>query len=125
MLKTSDGEQRVHIARVGVEVLVAHNPHYKKLDEQPGVPNILSSLAHIVTDKPVSAFRIYASLAVVLLCLIVAGTILFAGVRTGMVAVGRNPLAKKSISRNLFQVMIMALIVFVIGVIAVYLLLRI
>jgi hypothetical protein len=124
VLKTSDADQQVSLGRVVIEVAVAHNPTYKK-DEQPGVPHFLAKLAQIVTDKPVSPFRIYASLAVIIICLIIAGVILFAGVRTGMTAVGRNPLAKKSISRGLFQVTLMALIVFVIGVIAVYLLLRI
>lgn len=123
-LKTSNGDQQVHIGRVTIEVAVAHNPYYNQKNEA-GVPQILSDLAEVVTDKPVTAFRIYASLAVVLLCLLIAGIIIFSGVRTGMTAIGRNPLAKKSISRNLVQVILMALIVFVIGLIAVYLLLRI
>jgi hypothetical protein len=123
-LKTSTGEQQVTLGRVTIEVSVAHNPHFSK-EKEAGVPQFLNDLAQVVTDKPVTAFRIYASLGVVLICALVAGIILFSGVRTGMTAVGRNPLAKKSISRGLLQVTLMALIVFVIGLIAVYLLLRI
>lgn len=123
-LKTSNGDQQVTLGRVTIEVSVAHNPHYSKEDEA-GVPQVLSNLVQIVTDKPVTAFRIYASLTVVVVTIIIAGIVLFSGVRTGMTAVGRNPLAKKSISRGLLQVTLMALIVFVIGLIAVYLLLRI
>jgi hypothetical protein len=124
VLKTKMGDQNVSIGRVPIEVAVAHNPNYSQTTEA-GVPQFLATLADVVTDKPVTAFRIYASLAVLLLCMVIAGVILFAGVRTGMTAAGRNPLAKKSISRNLIQVVLMALIVFVIGLIAVYLLLRI
>jgi ABC-type antimicrobial peptide transport system permease subunit len=123
-LKTSAGDKQVNLGRVAIEIAVAHNPNYQK-EDKPGVPQILSNLAKVVTDKPVGPFRIYASVAVLVTCLIVAGVVLFTGVRTGMTAVGRNPLAKKSIGRGLFQVTLMALIVFVIGVIAVYLLLRI
>lgn len=123
-LKTSNGDQRVNIGRVSIEVAVAHNPNYAQ-QKQAGVPQFLEELAQTVTDKPVTAFRIYASLAIVVVCVIIAGSIMFAGIRTGMIAVGRNPLAKKTISRNLIQVILMALIVFVIGLIAVYLLLRI
>ena len=123
-LKTSTGDQSVSLGRVTIEVAVAHNPAYHKVDAA-GVPTVLASLAQLVTDKPVTAYRIYASLAIIVLSLIIAGVILFAGVRSGMTAVGRNPLAKKSIFRNLIQVTLMALIVFVIGVIAVYLLLRV
>jgi len=123
-LKTSTGDQQVSLGRVAIEVAVAHNPTYHK-EDQPGVPHFLSQLAQVVTDKTVSPFRIYASVIVSVICLIIAGIVLFAGVRTGMTAAGRNPLAKRSISRGLFQVTLMALIVFVIGTIAVYLLLRI
>jgi hypothetical protein len=123
-LKTSTGDQQVALGRVSIEVAVAHNPNYSK-EEEPGVPRILSNIVQIVTDKQIAPFRIYASLAIIIVCLIVAGSILFAGVRTGMTAVGRNPLAKRTISRSLLQVILTALIVFVIGLIAVYLLLRI
>lgn len=123
-LKGDDGStQRVSLGRIAVDISVAHNPFYNK-DVIPGVPRFLERLAQAVTERPLSAFRIYASVAVILLCLIVAGVILFAGVRSGMIAIGRNPLAKKSISRNMVQVILSALIVFVIGLIAVYLLLR-
>lgn len=124
VLKTSEGDKTIALGRVSIEVSVAHNPLYQ--EEHPaGVPDFLSQAAKVVTDEPVSAFRIYASLVVIVICILVAGIILVAGVRSGMIAVGRNPLAKKSISRNLLQVLLMALIVFVIGVIAVYLLLRV
>lgn len=123
-LTTSKGKQEVKLGHIQVEVSVAHNPLYQKQDEA-GVPKFLSKAAQLVTDRPVSAFRIYASLVALGTSLLIAGGILYAGVRTGMIAVGRNPLAKRSIFRNLIQVTLMSLIVFVIGVFAVYLLLRI
>ncbi|HEY5668123.1 MAG TPA: hypothetical protein VIR03_03085 [Candidatus Saccharimonadales bacterium] len=123
-LTTSKGKQTVKLGHVSIDVSVAHNPLYQKQD-QAGVPKFLSKAAQFVTNRPVSAFRIYASLVVLGVSLIVAGGILYAGVRTGMTAVGRNPLAKQTIFRSLIQVTLMALIVFVIGIFAVYLLLRI
>jgi len=123
-LDTSSGKQNIALGRIKVDISVAHNPQYAT-DKVAGVPTALSKLAQTVTNHPVSAIRIYASLGVLLICLIIAGCVLFAGVRSGMVAVGRNPLAKHSIARNMIQVTLMALIVFVIGIIAVYLLLRI
>lgn len=123
-LDTSTGKRTVNLGRVQVEISIDHNPFYQK-DTQPGVPGFLTKLVQTVTDRPVSAFRIYASLAVLLASVIIAGVVLFAGVRSGMVAIGRNPLAKHSITKNMIQVTIMSLIVFVIGVIAVYLLLRV
>jgi hypothetical protein len=123
-LKTNSGEKEVALGRVPIEVSVAHNPLYEK-ENITGVPEFLSKAVEVVTDRPVSALRIYAGLAVLALSISVAGGILYAGVRTGMTAAGRNPLAKRSIVRTLIQVTLMSLIVFVIGVFAVYLLLRI
>lgn len=123
-LKTSSGKQKVELGHLRVEVSVAHNPLYEK-QKDPGVPQFLSKAAELVTSRPVSAFRLYVGLVVMGLSLIIAGSILFAGVRTGMVASGRNPLAKHSIVKNMIAVTIMSLIVFAIGLFAVYLLLRI
>ncbi len=124
VLKTSTGDKTVSLGRIPIEISIAHNPHFRK-DSVAGVPEFLTKVVGIVTDQPVAAFRIYASTLIVIITLIITGVILFAGVRSGMIAIGRNPLAKKTIARNLVQVTLMALIVFVIGAIAVYLLLRV
>ncbi|MEK7153494.1 MAG: hypothetical protein AAB834_06095 [Patescibacteria group bacterium] len=123
-LETNKGKKEVRLGRVVVEVSVAHNPLYEDSGDT-AVPKFLAKAVGLVTDRPTSAFRIYASLAAAVFSIIIAGSILYAGVRSGMTAVGRNPLARHSIFRNLIQVTLMALIVFVIGVFAVYLLLRI
>jgi hypothetical protein len=49
---------------------------------------------------------------------------LYSGIRSGMIAVGRNPLSKKSIMRSLIETVIAGLIVFAVGIFAVYLLLK-
>jgi len=127
VLKDSSGhETTVAIGRIAVNINVAHNPAYQATDTTvAGVPSFLSKAAQVVTDKPVTAIRIYASVAVLLLAVVVAGVLLYSGVRNGMTSIGRNPLAKKSIMRSLLQVVIISLIVFIIGLIAVYLLLKI
>ena len=123
-VKGSLGSKTVHLTRLPVAVTVAHNPIFEAQNKS-GVPHFLAKAAQIVTDRPVSAFRIYASLIVLVLSVIVAGSILYAGVRSGMTSIGRNPLAKHSIIRSLISITLMSLIVFVIGIFAVYLLLRI
>lgn len=126
-LKDSAGKTiTVTIGRIPVNINVAHNPAYNPPStKQEGVPSILSEAAEVVTDKPVGAVRIYASLVVLVMTVIIAGIILYSGVRSSMVAIGRNPLAKKSILRNLLQVVLIGMIIFIIGLIAVYLLLKI
>lgn len=124
-LQGSNSKQTVSLTHIPVNISVAHNPLYSAQNNTPGVPNILGNLVRLVTDRQVSVFRIYAALGILAICIIIGGSILFSGVRNGMVAIGRNPLAKRSIVRNLIQVTLIALIIFVIGASAVYLLLRI
>jgi len=120
------GKTTVAIGRIPVNINVAHNPSYNPpVASQEGVPTFLSKAAQVVTNKPVGAVRIYASLVVLILTVIVAGIMLYSGVRNSMVSIGRNPLAKRSILRNLIQVVLIGLIIFIIGLIAVYLLLKI
>ncbi len=122
-VKISDG-RTVALGRIRVDISVKRNPAFSG-DTIAGVPHALSRLAYSVTDKPVTAFRIYAGLAVIFLCLLVAGAILYSGIHGGMSAVGRNPLARKAIMRNMVGTTIMALIVVSIGLFAVYLILKI
>ncbi len=122
-IKLSDG-QTVAVGRILVDIRIARNPNYTG-DIITGVPHFLSRMAYAVTDRPVTAVRIYAALAIIFVCLTIGGAILYSGIRTGMASIGRNPLAKKSILRNLITVTFMSLIVVSIGLIAVYLLLKI
>lgn len=120
-----DGGQEVPVAlgRIPVDIVIGANPLYHP-DTPEGVPKFLARAAEVVTNKPIGAVRIYASLAILVIAVAIAGGILYAGVRSGMIAVGRNPLAKRSITRGLVQVVLVSLIVFIIGLVAVYLLLR-
>lgn len=121
--KISDG-RTVSLGRIRVDISVKRNPSFSG-DTIAGVPHQLSRLAYAVTDKPVTAFRIYAALASIFVCMCVAGAILYSGIHGGMSSVGRNPMAKNAIMRNMIGTTIMALIVVSIGLFAVYLLLKI
>lgn len=122
-VQLSDGTT-VAIGRIMVDIGVTRNPTYSG-DVVPGVPNFLMEIARAITDKPLTALRLYGCLIVLLISFVIAGGIMYAGVRTGMTSIGRNPLAKKSILRNLITVILMSLVVVFMGLIAVYLLLRI
>lgn len=122
-LKLSDGTT-VAMGRIMVDISVTRNPSYSG-DVVAGVPHVLVSIARAVTNKPLTALRLYGSLVVIALDFAIAGAILYAGIRTGMNSIGRNPLAKKSILRSLVTVILSSLVVVLVGLIAVYLLLRI
>jgi len=117
------GHRNVGIGRILVDIEVAHNPTYTG-DQIAGVPVFLTNIAHSVSNKPITALRLYACLGILVVAFVIAGGVLYAGIRTGMTAIGRNPSAKKSIMRNVLSVILAALIVVMTGLIAVYLLLK-
>ena len=112
----------VSLARIPVAIGVSRNPNLKVTVSN--LPGFLQKAAQSVANKPVSDSRIYISLVALLASMLIAGSLLYAGVRSSITAVGRNPLAKTSIARGLVQVSLLALIIFLMGIFAVYLLLK-
>jgi hypothetical protein len=120
--KTTSTGREFNIGRVLVEITVGANPIY-----QPNVgytPTLLQDIARSVSNKPVSPLRLYLSLLILLITGFITGALLFSSVRGGLVAIGRNPLSRKSITRNMLQVVVVAIIIFLSGLFGVYLLLK-
>jgi hypothetical protein len=122
-LKDSEGKTRkVSFGRVSVDTNVARNPLLK--GETASVPEFLRRASETLAGKPVDAVRVYIGMVVFLITTVIAGGLLYGGVRSGIISIGRNPLGKKAIIRSMFQVVITGLIVFLIGLFGVYLILR-
>ncbi len=115
-------ENNVSIGRVKVDLRIASNPLFQK--SASFVPAFAAKAAASIADKPVSVARIYLGMAVLGVTATITSIVMYSGIRSGMIAVGRNPLSKKSIMRSLFQTVIAGLIIFLAGVFAVYLLLK-
>lgn len=123
-LKDSTGKtvKRVYFGTIPVAIDIQHNPNEKstKLD----APNILQQIGQQVANRPVTPIKMYLSIAIVFLSLVVAAVILYSGIRSGMISLGRNPLSKKTILRGLIEVVLAAIVILIIGLFAVYLLLK-
>ncbi len=116
---TSNG---ISIGKIAVSVNPAKNP---LLSDDIAIPKPLRRVGEAVAGKSVTAIRLYAALVVFLITLVVAASLLWVGVRSGMVAIGRNPLSRHSIVKGLVQVLAIDVLIFIIGVFGVYLLLRV
>lgn len=115
----SDGSA---LGRIMIQLAPGKNPQLKQAANIPGpLRNIGESLA----GKTVSAVRVYAALAVFTITALIAAVLLFGGIRNAMVAIGRNPLSRHSVMRGLVQVIVAAVAVLIIGILGVYLLLKI
>ena len=111
----------VTLGRIPVDIAIAPNPIALQISNVPG---FLERATLLVTNKPVAAWRVYIGALMLLGTLVVGGSLLYGGVRNGMIAIGRNPLARSSITRNLLQVVIISIIIFVSGLFGVYLVLK-
>lgn len=88
------------------------------------LPPFLLSAAGAIAGQEISALRVLISLVALLIGFAIAANMLQAGIRAGVTALGRNPLAKKSIRRELTDVCLTALGVLVLTLIVVYLILK-
>ncbi len=118
---SSGGNTTVAFGRVDVEVHIVPNP---LLENNTNLPGVFARTANGFANKPVSSARLYLSAAVLLATLFLTSTLFYSGIRSGIVAIGRNPLAKKAIGRSLFQTVAAGLMIFIGGLFAVYLILK-
>ena len=114
--------QTVTLGLVPVSINIEHNPNVKstKVD----VPQWLQRLGLQVAEKQISPVRIYLSMAITGVSLITAIVMLYAGIRNAVISIGRNPMSKKSIFRALLEVILTSILILIIGLFAVYLLLK-
>ncbi len=118
----SGKKKQVSIGLVPVQLSISHNPLASKSVDY--VPSFLAKAAATVAAKPVSAARIYLGLLTLFVSTVLTAILLYSGIRSGMISIGRNPLSRTSIIRSLIQTVAAGLIIFIIGVFAVYLLLK-
>lgn len=122
-IKDSTGkETEVKIGTIKVDISVGRNPSQKA---NASLPVVLKGVSETIAGKPVTPARVYLSFFVFLTTSIISGAMLYSAVRSTMVAMGRNPLGKRAIIRSLLQVAAVAVLIFIVGLFAVYLLLKI
>lgn len=119
---TSDAKRTVSIGRISSDISVSRNPNYGPPDD--GLPEALRKAAESIAGKKVNTARVYMALLVFVISTIVAGILMYGGVRSGIISIGRNPLSKKSIITGMLQVVLFGLIIFILGLFGVYLLLK-
>ncbi len=117
-IKNSNGKSvNVNLGLIPVDISIANNP----LAAGPqGLPTVLNNVSKFATNKSVSAVRVYVALFVAVIGLIMALTIIYSAIKNGIVAMGRNPLARRSIIGGMVRVIAVGVIVFAISLGASY-----
>jgi hypothetical protein len=119
---SAGGTKTVKLGSVPVTIDIKSNPNHKSTDVN--APEFLKRVGEAVADKEVSPIRIYIGVAIAVISLLAAIAVLYAGIRNGVISIGRNPMSKKSIFRAIFEVILTAALILIIGLFAVYLLLK-
>ena len=122
-LKDDQGStHEVRLGLVSVTIDIKRNPNI--ISTKVDVPKFLEDIGQQIAKKEVSPIRMYLSLFITAVSLITALVILYAGVRNGLISIGRNPMSKRSIFRALLEIILTSVAVLMVGLFAVYLLLR-
>lgn len=119
---TDGGTKKVKIGVVPVTIDIKTNPNHQSTDVN--APEFLKRVGEAIAEKEVNPIRIYISVAIAVISLIAAITVLYAGIRNSVISIGRNPMSKKSIFKALIEVILTSALIVIIGLFAVYLLLK-
>lgn len=124
VLKDTEGNtnQTVTLGSVPVTIDIKKNPNEKSTKVE--VPEFLERVGQAIAEKEVNPIRIYLSLGITIISIIAAIVIIYSGIRNSVISIGRNPMSKKSIFRALLEIILTSVLILIIGLFAVYLLLR-
>ena len=124
-VKDATGKQQmVHVGLLNAQVdITFFAPPEDKI--KPLLPSFLVSVGRTIAGKDISGMRVVISLVVLLLGFVTVVVILQAGIRSGIIAIGRNPLAHGAIRRSLVDVTVTGLVLLILTVMAVYVILTI
>jgi hypothetical protein len=119
---TGKADKTVTLGSIPVTIDIRSNPNKKTT--KVNLPSFLERIGIAIDEKQISPIRIYLSIAIMVVSVIAAIAIVYSGVRSGVISIGRNPMSKKSIFRALTGVILTSILILVIGLFAVYLLLK-
>ncbi len=111
--------QNIRVGYIRVSIAVGTNAA-SSTDKLSALQKAVKSL----TGKTIATWRIVASLTVLTVAFLVLVTLIYSSIYSGIVSIGRNPLAKYSVFRALGSVLAMAVGIVVVAGLSVFLLLR-
>lgn len=114
-----NGQRVVRVDKVKIEI----NRSIDTKTPAEEATTFLQVAGESITGRPVGQVQVFAAILVLLIVLIVEGSIIYGAVHSTIAALGRNPLAKKVVFKQILQVSWLALIVLLFGLGAIYIVL--
>jgi hypothetical protein len=86
--------------------------------------SLLERLGQTIVHRQVNQLQAFVALAILVLLIVVDGSIAYAAINSSILSIGRNPLAKRTVFRGLLQASGLVLMVLLVGLAAIYMVLR-
>lgn len=119
-IKDRSGKKRtVHVGTIPVQIAIS----YYVAPTSNILPPFLQSLANNIAGRPVSVARVLMGSVLILFAFVSIFALIFTSVRSGLISLGRNPLAAGAIQRSLVGMVITTLLIFAFSLLATYLIL--
>lgn len=115
----------VHIGLLSVRLNVGYSSGTDDSPLASFIPPFLMKFAGNVAGKDVSGLRVIESVSALLIGFGIAAVMLRSGIRSGIISLGRNPLASKTIKRGIMDVYIASAGVLLVTIMSIYVILRI
>lgn len=124
----TDKNGHKHTVMVGIVPLQVSVGYYAGPSDQSKLASLtppgLISFASSITGQQVSALRVIVGSLILIIGFIIVANMLQASIRGSVTAMGRNPLAKSAIHRELLDICLTALGVLLLTIIVVYLVIK-
>ncbi len=120
-VKTTGGaSQTAHIGVIQAVVQVV----YYTVPAKTVLPAYVQQVVQAVGGKPITAARLVLVGVILVAAMVVVGFLMFSAVQGSIISIGRNPLAKTSIYRGVFQAAATSMIILIVAVAGAYIVLR-
>jgi hypothetical protein len=85
----------------------------------------VQGLANNIAGRPVSLMRILVCSILLLLAFVITAALLYTSIRSGIISIGRNPLAAGAIRRGLIQICAAVFLILALVLLASYIILTV
>jgi hypothetical protein len=111
----------ITVTRVYLQVGVGHYD----IPNNSLLPAFIRSIANTIAGRDVDVIRVLLSMIILVIGFAFVITIVFGGVRSTIISIGRNPMAATAVRLGLLEVLLIALLVATVTIVVGYLILRV
>lgn len=120
VIKDKDGKDHtVHVGSISLQIGIS----YYVAPTSQFVPPFLQNMADSIAGRPVSFMRILLGCVLLFLAFGSIFVLIYTSVKSGIISLGRNPLAATAIQRGLVGVVVIVLLIAALALLGVYLIL--